>query len=145
VESQRLLMPEVVELSAAESAVATEAIEALASFGFEIREFGERTVAVHAVPSLLADCDPKELLHDVIEELNSEGEARSAKAQRERLARAVACKAAIKAGQRLRESEIEALLARREALGERAETCPHGRPTALVFSLEEMERRFKRK
>jgi len=145
VESQQLLMPEVVELSAAESAVAAEAVEALRAFGFDVREFGERTLAVHAVPSLLADCDPGQLLHDVIEELGKEGEARSVEAQRRRLARAVACKAAVKAGERLRESEIEALLARRDALGEKAETCPHGRPTSLVFSLEEMERRFKRK
>ena len=143
VESQRLLMPEVVQLSPAESAVASDILEPLRTLGVEVAEFGERTLAVHAVPRLVGDTDVGQLIHDLLAELAEERPS-SVEIQRERLARALACKAAAKAGQRLRSSEIAALLARREALGPKAETCPHGRPTSLLFTLADLERQFKR-
>ncbi|HUT35933.1 MAG TPA: DNA mismatch repair endonuclease MutL [Planctomycetota bacterium] len=150
VESQRLLMPEVVALSPAEAAVAAEVLEPLRALGLEAEAFGENTLAVHAVPRLARDVDVAQLVHDLLAELAEGAEAAGAAAsavdaQRQRLARALACKAAVKAGDRLRESEIEALLARRGPLGPKAESCPHGRPTSLVFSLADLERQFKRK
>jgi len=146
VESQRLLMPEVVELSAQEAVLAAPLLEPLRALGIQAEEFGEKTLAVHAVPRLLADLDVPQLLHDLLAELaDDEEEPTSVELQRQRLVRAVACKAAIKVGQRLREGEIAALLARRDALGPQAETCPHGRPTSLLFSLTDLERQFKRK
>ena len=151
VEVQRLLMPEVVQLSPAEAAVAAEVLEPLRALGMEVEEFGEKTLAVQAVPRLLGDVDAGQLVHDLfaalLEEQGASGDAASAspaELQRRRLARALACKAAVKAGDRLRQSEIEALLARRGALGTKAETCPHGRPTSLLFPLADMERQFKR-
>ena len=150
VESQRLLMPDAVPLSPAEAALAAEALGPLRALGIEAEEFGENTLAVHAVPRLARDLDVGQLIHDLLAELaegaGAEGPAASAvEEQRRRIARALACKAAVKAGDRLRDSEIEALLARRAALGPKAETCPHGRPTSLVFSLGDLERQFKRK
>jgi len=150
VESQRLLMPEVVPLSPAEAAVATEVLEPLRTLGLHAEEFGPDTLAVHAVPRLAGDTDVAQLVHDLLAELAEGAEAAAAAisaadAQRQRLACALACKAAVKAGDRLRGSEIEALLARRASLGPRAETCPHGRPTSLVFALADLERQFKRK
>jgi DNA mismatch repair protein MutL len=145
VESQRLLMPEIVQLSAAEAAVACEILEPLRSLGVEAEEFGEKTLAVQAIPRLLGDVEVGQLVHDLLGELAEEEAPSSVEARRKSLARALACKAAVKAGDRLRESEIEALLARRDALGPRAETCPHGRPTSLLFGLDEMERQLKRK
>jgi len=149
VEAQRLLLPEVVQLSAREAAVASAILEPLRALGVQAEEFGERTLAVHALPRLVGSLDAGQLIHDLLAEL-SEEEGREAapttvERQRQRLARALACKAAVKAGDRLRPSEIEALLARRDALGTEAETCPHGRPTSLLFSLDDMERQFKRK
>ena len=155
VESQRLLMPEVVHRSAREAAIAADILGPLRALGVQAEEFGDKTLAVHAIPRLLGAVDVSQLLHDLLAEL-AEGppgdaaapgdEARSpVELQRRRLIRALACKGAIKAGQRLRPSEIEALLARRAALGTEAETCPHGRPTSLLFSLADMERQLKRK
>jgi DNA mismatch repair protein MutL len=145
VESQRLLMPEVAQLSPAEAAIASDILELLRTLGVQAEEFGERTLAIHAVPRLLGDVDVGQLIHDLLAELAEEQAPSSVELQRQHLARALACKAAVKAGERLRGSEIEALLARRDALGPRAETCPHGRPTSLVFSLDDMERQLKRK
>ncbi|MBM4032923.1 MAG: DNA mismatch repair endonuclease MutL [Planctomycetes bacterium] len=148
VESQRLLMPEVVPLNPAEAALAAAAVEPLRALGLEAEEFGANALAVHAIPRLARDADAAGLVHGLLAELADRGDAEGPpgiEGQRQRLARALACKAAVKAGDRLRESEIEALLARRAALGTKAETCPHGRPTSLVFSLPDMERQFKRK
>lgn len=149
VEAQRLLLPEVVQLSAREAAVASAILEPLRALGVQAEEFGERTLAIHALPRVVGSLDAGQLMHDLLAELCEE-ESRDAAPttvdrQRQRLARALACKAAVKAGDRLRPSEIEALLARRDALGAEAETCPHGRPTSLLFSLDDMERQFKRK
>ncbi|MFP4057779.1 MAG: DNA mismatch repair endonuclease MutL [Candidatus Brocadiia bacterium] len=145
VESQRLLMPEVVQLSAGEAAAASEVLDQLAALGVEVEAFGQDTLAVQAVPRLLGEVDVGQLLHDLLAELAEEGAKTSVERRRHQLACALACKAAIKAGQRLRPSEIEALLSRRDALGSKAETCPHGRPVALVFSREDLERQFHRK
>jgi len=151
VEAQRLLMPEVVPLSPAEAAVAAELLEPLRSLGIEAAEFGTGTLAIHAVPRLVSDLDVAQLVHDLLASLGEEEQAAgepgcsAVERHRRRLARALACKAAVKAGDRLRESEIQALLARRAALGPRAETCPHGRPTALLFTLGDLERQFHRK
>jgi len=149
VEAQRLLLPEVVQLNAREAAVASAILEPLRALGVQAEEFGERTLAVHALPRLVGSVDAGQLIHDLLAELSEEESREEAETtverQRQRLARALACKAAVKAGDRLRPSEIEALLARRDALGSEAETCPHGRPTSLLFSLDEMERQFKRK
>jgi len=145
VESQRLLMPEVVQLSAQEAAVASAVLEPLRALGVKAEEFGEKTLAVHAVPRLLGDVNVGQLIHDLLAELANEETPSTIEEQRKRLVRALACKAAVKAGDRLQPSEIEALLARRQALGSKAETCPHGRPVSLLFSLADIERQFKRK
>ncbi len=174
VESQRLLMPEVVPLSPAEAALAAAALAPLRSLGIQaiahvaqppLAVSADRTaresqagapvphsaLAVHAVPRVVRDLDVAQLVHDLLAELSAEEEeadaagASAVERQRQRLARALACKAAVKAGDRLRESEAAALLARRAALGAKAETCPHGRPASLVFSLADLERQFRRK
>ncbi len=150
VEAQRLLMPEVVPLSAAEAALAAGALEPLRALGLEAELFGGDALTVRAVPRLTRDLDVGTLVHDLLAEMaEDEGEGgpgvSAVERHRRRLACALACKAAVKAGDPLRASEAAALLARRAALGPRADTCPHGRPTALVFSLGELERQFHRK
>jgi len=145
IESQRLLMPEVVELTAGEAALAAEVADQLGALGIEVEEFGENTLAVQAVPRLLGDVDVPELIHDLLTELAENESATTLERKRHQLLSTIACKAAIKAGQRLRPSEIQALLSRRDTVGPATETCPHGRPTSLVFDLDTMERRFKRK
>jgi DNA mismatch repair protein MutL len=146
VESQKLLMPEVVELSAQEAALAAELLEPLQGLGIQAEEFGENTLAVHALPRILGEVDVPQLVHDLLGELAEEdGGPNTVEEQRRRLLRAVACQAAAKVTERLSHGEIAALLARRDALGPKAETCPHGRPVSLVFPLDDLERQFKRK
>ena len=145
VESQRLLMPEVVQLDAREAAAAAEVLDQLRALGIEAEEFGENTLAVQAVPRLLGDVDVGQLLHDLLAELAEGGADNSLEQRQRRLVSTLACKAAVKAGERLGPSEIQALLARRDALGPKAETCPHGRPASLLFSLDDVERQLKRK
>jgi len=145
IESQRLLMPEVVPLDAREAAVAGEILDELRGLGLEVEEFGESTLAVHAVPRLLGDCDCGQLIHDLLAELAEDDAASTVEQRRRALLSTIACKAAVKAGDPLSPSEIQALLARRDALGLDADACPHGRPTSLLFSLDDMERQFHRK
>jgi len=103
VESQRLLMPEVVQLSAPEAARASEALGPLRAFGLEAEEFGENTLAIHAVPRLVRDQDVVQLVHDLLAGLAEEDEPAAETGSavdrlRQRLAQALACKAAVKAG-----------------------------------------------
>ncbi|MFW6161276.1 MAG: DNA mismatch repair protein MutL, partial [Planctomycetota bacterium] len=113
--------------------------------GLEVAEFGESTVAVHAVPRLLGDVDCGQLIHDLLAELADAEDSATVEGRRRQLISALACKGAVKAGDRLSPSEIEALLARRDALGLEADACPHGRPTSLLFGLDDLERQFHRK
>ena len=143
VETQRLLVPEPVQLSAGEAAAALEAQETLRQMGIEIEPFGGDTVLVSAYPAMLANISPAELLRQVIEQLLTGQKAPERRDLLDELLHMVSCKAAIKAGDRLSREEVAALVEQRH-LCQDAHHCPHGRPTALVFTREELDRRFKR-
>jgi DNA mismatch repair protein MutL len=142
-ESQKLLVPEPVPLSPTEFALIAEAVETLAQIGITVEPFGGTTMLVSAYPAMLANHNPAEMLRSVVEQLNQ----RDAKVDRrdvlDELLHMISCKAAVKAGDRLSPGEIDALLEHR-TLCQDAHHCPHGRPTALVFSRDELDRRFKR-
>jgi len=142
-ESQRLLVPEVVPLSKRELDLLTPAIESAKALGIEIELFGERSVAVHALPSLLAAEDPARLVRDLLDELAEGSDPGRVGELRERLMQMIACKAAVKAGQALTDEEIDSLLRRRQ-LSRRPETCPHGRPTSLRLPMAKLAKYFKR-
>jgi DNA mismatch repair protein MutL len=143
VESQRLLVPEPVHLSADEAAQVLEHREILGQFGLEIEPFGGDTVLVVAAPAMLGGVPPDRLLRDLAEHLQSKPLSPSRDALLAELLHMVACKAAVKAGQRLTPEEIAALLERRHLVAD-VHHCPHGRPTALVFTKSELERQFGR-
>jgi DNA mismatch repair protein MutL len=142
-EMQKLLVPEAVRLTPAEAAAALDAQETLAQLGIEVQPFGGDTVLVSAYPAMLANLSPSEILHEVVERLMSSGKAPERRDLLDGLLHMISCKAAIKAGDRLSSEEITALLEHR-GLCQDAHHCPHGRPTALVFTREELDRRFKR-
>lgn len=142
-ETQNLLVPEPVDLSAAEAAVALENRELLAELGMKIEPFGGETVLVSGYPAMLANLSPVEMLHELIERLIAGGKQPERRDLMDELLHTIACKAAIKAGDRLNPEEISALLSQRH-LVEDAHHCPHGRPTALIFTREELDRQFKR-
>jgi DNA mismatch repair protein MutL len=143
VESQRLLVPEPVHLSAAEAALVLEQQATLHELGLEIEPFGGDTVLVVSTPVMLQAVAPERLLRDLSEHLGSKPLPPTRDALLADLLHMVACKAAVKAGQRLTAEEIAALLERRHLVAD-SHHCPHGRPTALVFTKSELERQFGR-
>ncbi|MEW4570399.1 DNA mismatch repair endonuclease MutL [Tautonia sp. JC769] len=143
VESQRLLVPEPVELGADEAAEVLERRDVLATLGLEVEPFGGGTVLVGSVPAMLGPVSPTRLLRDLAEQLVGRPVPPSADAVLNDVLSLMACKAAIKAGQRLSPDEVAALLARRHLVTD-AHHCPHGRPTALIFTKEELEKQFGR-
>jgi DNA mismatch repair protein MutL len=143
VESQRLLVPEPVHLSAAEAALVLEQQAMLHELGLEIEPFGGDTVLVVSTPVMLPSVAPERLLRDLCEHLGSKPLPPTKDALLADLLHMVACKAAVKAGQRLSAEEIAALLERRHLVAD-SHHCPHGRPTALVFTKSELERQFGR-
>jgi DNA mismatch repair protein MutL len=143
VESQRLLVPEPVHLSAAEAALVLEHQATLHELGLDVEPFGGDTVLVVSTPVMLRSVAPERLLRDLSEHLGSKPLPPTKDALLADLLHMVACKAAVKAGQRLSAEEIAALLERRHLVAD-SHHCPHGRPTALVFTKSELERQFGR-
>jgi len=142
-ESQRLLVPEPVDLSASEAAAVLEQAELLSRLGVEVEPFGGETVLVSSYPAMLANWRPAEVLRDLVEKLLAGGKQPEARDLLDELLHMIACKAAVKFGDRLAPEEIDTLVAQRH-LAQDSHHCPHGRPTALVFTHEDLDRQFKR-
>ena len=143
VESQRLLVPEPVDMNAVDAAEILQRQDALARLGIGVEPFGGDTVLVTSSPVMLANVAVDQLLRDLADHFREMPIAPTADAILEDVLNMVACKAAVKANQRLTPEEIDALLARRH-LAANTHHCPHGRPTALVFTKAELERQFGR-
>ncbi len=142
-ESQQLLVPEPVDLSPPEATAALEAAEVLADLGIRVEPFGGSTVLILSRPAILGRIPPSELLRTALEPLLSKDRPPGRTELMDHILHSMACRAAIKAGDRLSEEEIAALLAQSRGVLD-AHHCPHGRPTALVFSREELDKHFKR-
>lgn len=141
-ESQRLLVPEPVTLTPAEAGAAIEAKELLSKIGIEVEPFGGDTVLITAYPAMLANIAPGEMLRQALEPMMS-GKEPEARDLLDSLLHMISCKAAIKAGDRLAPEEIESLLEQRHLFAD-THHCPHGRPTALFFSRDQLDKMFKR-
>jgi len=142
-ETQRLLVPEPVDLSPNEVAVALEKQEILAQLGIGVEHFGGDTILVTSYPAMLSRITPAEVLREAIDGLLSSDKAPERRDLLDELLHMMACKAAVKAGDRLTPEEIEALLEQRHLVDD-PHHCPHGRPTALMFTREELDKQFKR-
>jgi len=142
-ESQKLLIPESFQLTDIQADAIKTNAEVLEKLGIEIAPFGPRTYAIQAFPTLLARAAPLDFVQDLIDLLTDKGLGLNAEELLDEVLNMAACKAAIKAGQKLSDNEIEQLLADREKT-ERASRCPHGRPTTIKFSITELEKQFKR-
>ena len=142
-ESQRLLVPEPVQLTAAEAATVLDSRELLSQLGIDVEDFGGDTVLVSSYPAMLANLRPDELLRQLIEKLMSSGQNPDRRDVLDELLHMISCKAAVKAGDRLSPEEVSTLVERRHMIHD-SHHCPHGRPTALVFTRQELDRRFGR-
>jgi len=143
VESQRLLMPLLVELTPAQQAVFTEISDELRHNGFEVEPFGTRTIAVKLAPAGVEASEIEHMLHELLDQFGREEQALNLEAVRNRIAASIACHAAIKVNMRLEQNKMEWLL-RELAKTECPMTCPHGRPVVLRYSLKDIQRAFKR-
>jgi DNA mismatch repair protein MutL len=142
-ESQKLLVPEPVDLTATELAAAIEHSDLLGRLGVEVQPFGGETVLVSSYPAMLANLSPAEVLRELVEKLLVGGRQPDARDLLDELLHMIACKAAVKFGDRLSDGEIDSLLAQRH-LAQDQHHCPHGRPTSLVFTRDDLDRQFKR-
>ncbi len=143
VQSQTLLMPETVNLAAADAQQVRKNLNLLQQMGFGIAEFGEDTFVVDSLPSYFSATSPRRILLETASTLERAGKKGGAERWREEAIAQAACKAAVKARDRLSLSEIEQLVVDL-AKAEMPYTCPHGRPTIILTSFKDLNRKFGR-
>ena len=143
VESQRLLMPIVLELSPAQQAVFNEISEELRHNGFEAEPFGRRSVAVTVAPAGIAAAAVEHMLHELLDQFSSEEQSLNLEKIRTRIAASIACHAAVKVNMPLEQNKMEWLLAEL-AKTDHPMSCPHGRPVVLRYSVKDIQKAFKR-
>ncbi len=141
--SQRLLVPETVELGFREAGVLEEMLPGLAELGLEIEPFGGNTFVVKAVPALLADRAVNPLLIEIVEKVVETGVAPGLPEALDHCRTVMACHGAIRAHQPLSDQQIKDLLARLDEC-DNPFHCPHGRPTWVHWDLKNLEKSFKR-
>jgi DNA mismatch repair protein MutL len=143
VESQRLLMPILLELTPAQHAVFADISDELSRNGFEAEPFGTRSVAIKAAPAALEGPQVEHMLHELFDQFCREDQALNMETIRGRIAASIACHAAIKVNMPLEQHKMEWLLAELSRT-ECPMSCPHGRPVVLRYSLKDIQRAFKR-
>ena len=141
--TQRLLLPERVEVTEAEATLCEERHDELQALGLDVTLIGERTVAVHGVPALVKRAPAERLLRDVLVELAKAGERAFGDAIDMALA-TMACHGSIRAGDPLSIEECRALLRSMDAVLDFGGHCPHGRPVVYSVGFSELERRLGR-
>ena len=143
IRTQALLVPETVEVSEAEVALAEEHAERLELLGLSCDAAGPRTLRVRAVPALLHRAPPERLLRDALAELSHRGERAFGDALERALA-TMACHGAVRAGERLAPEQARAILEALDEVDEFAAHCPHGRPILERLPFETLARRVGR-
>jgi DNA mismatch repair protein MutL len=143
VESQRLLIPLLIELTPAQQAVFTEISEELNQNGFEAEPFGARSIAIKIAPAGVEAPQIEKMLHELLEQFVREDQSLNLEKVRARIAASIACHAAIKVNMPLEQSKMEWLLAELSQT-ECPMSCPHGRPVVLRYSMKEIQKAFKR-
>jgi DNA mismatch repair protein MutL len=143
VESQRLLMPIVLELSPAQQAVFAEISDELQHNGFEAEPFGARSLAVKVAPAGVEAAVVENMLHELLDQFSREEQSLNLEKIRARIAASIACHAAIKVNMPLEQNKMEWLLAEL-AKTDHPMSCPHGRPVVLRYSVKDIQKAFKR-
>ena len=144
VEVQRRLVPELVEVGGAAAELVEPHLESLARIGLLLARFGSGTIAVHGVPARFRRADPTTLVHEVIAAVERTGAAPGAEDLLEEILHRTACRSSVMAGDELSELEMRALLARARDESN-SQTCAHGRPTRVRFTLADLEKAFYRR
>ena len=140
--SQQLLFPETVDLGTRDYSLVKELLPDLMRVGFDLRLFGKNTVVIDGIPAEVRIGNEKKILQEVLDEFKN-NEHGGLKDTRDNLAKSFACKAAIKAGDRLNVTEMVVLI-EHLFLAKMPYVCPHGRPVLVRIPLEELDKRFGR-
>jgi DNA mismatch repair protein MutL len=141
--TQKLLLPETIELSPRDANFLREQLAPLTRLGVGLSEFGERTFLLDALPAFVKAADTRRFVLDLVDELKAAGrEVNLARLGEHTVAKTV-CRHAVKANDPLAGPELENLIAdlRRCAM---PYTCPHGRPTLIEMNYRELEKKFGR-
>jgi len=143
IDSQRLLVPMPLDLAPTEYACALDNKELLSNLGLAFEPFGGETVLLTGYPAILEKVDPQDLLLGLLDTLLDSSKKPTATDLCDEMLQQMACKAAVKAGEKLRPDAMEQLLefADKEI---NSHHCPHGRPSVLVFTCDELDKMFKR-
>ena len=143
VPSQRLLLPETVELSVRDAHFLREQLAVLTRLGVGLSEFGERTFLLDSLPPLVKSPDPRRFVLELIDELKSAGQQVNSQRLGEHTIAKTVCRHAVKANDPLGGPELENLVndLRQCAM---PYTCPHGRPTLIEMNYRELEKKFGR-
>lgn len=143
VEVQGMLVPELVELSRSEVQLLAGHLETIAKLGLELSVFGETTIAIQAAPVRWKG-SPETLVRSVLAALQERGEVGELVEFLEDVLHSAACRGSVMAGDPLTEGEIQALLESGRRIPS-DQTCPHGRPTRVRFTLADLEKAFHRR
>jgi DNA mismatch repair protein MutL len=143
VETQRLLMPLIIELTPGQQAVFAEIAEELRHNGFDAEPFGSRTVAVKTSPAGIETSDVEHMLHELLDQVEREQQATNLEKVRAKIAASISCHAAIKVNMPLTAEKMEWLI-KELAKCDAPMSCPHGRPVVLRYSVTEIKKAFKR-
>ena len=141
--SQRLLLPETVELSARDASFLREQLPALTRLGVGLSEFGERTFLLDALPPFVKSPAPRQFVLQLVDELKAAGQEINSLRLGEHTVAKTVCRHAVKANDPLAGPELESLV---EDLRHcvMPYTCPHGRPTLIEMNFRELEKKFGR-
>jgi DNA mismatch repair protein MutL len=142
-EIQRMLIPEPIDLPAEEAARVLAEKESLKSLGIEVEDFGGQTVLLTAYPAILGHRAPAGILRAVIDHLMANDRVPTRDHLLDSLLSVMACHAAVRAGDHLTPEEITSLIGQRNLVND-PHHCPHGRPTSLLFSRQDLDRQFRR-
>jgi DNA mismatch repair protein MutL len=144
IRKQLLMMPETLELSLSEAQVVRDHLPDLEKMGFSLEPAGERTFWVRAVPEIVAGQAPLQVLKEMIGEISSWGRGADLNRQFSALIHLLACRGSVQASQNLRSEEALSLLEQLQKCVSPAR-CPHGRPTLIRISADDLDKMFQRK
>lgn len=143
IESQNLLLPETLDLSPAQSEAFQLVEDQLAEVGFDVMKLSGRTIAIKSIPTDLPAAEAKNLLAEILDNIDLEKRGAGKSTLRDDIAASLACKAAVKINMRLTQEKMQWLMDRL-LLTSSPTTCPHGRPVILRLTMKDIERGFHR-
>ena len=143
IESQSLLIPEIIDLLGNEKEVILHFSETLLKIGFEVEAFGENAICLRGVPALLGLANLKDLIIDLVDELLVCGQVDSIEARVDAVISRISCHGSIRSGRQLNAEEMNHLLRQMEATPFSAQ-CNHGRPTFVELKLSDIQKLFGR-